>query len=785
MTIVNHLPSVLVTSEARQKSLACDRMEFLQTFVKTHDLAQAQSYVQKLSNEELVSLYQFLRHPENHLVSNGDFPGKKHSLELLRIHVTDTLMRRVAKDHAFGDILIQGGQVPELEKQIQCAQGISAFTNPEKLPKIAVPVPSEAPSKKRILHACVEYNKVGFTGVNAVVTTLVPQQRQTGIDARMVTPFYDIMPERDIECRKAEFKGFIEHEFAGKTVVSSIYKITPTTKAGKGVPQYLIKPDPEFANLFNIGANENIYGSTPQSEEWDRLTYLNSAIASFAAGYKGLKQQKAYDGVHIHSWTLGMTSWLLKEHNKKRQELGHSPVHSVLHFHSNTFHDHGVIAADRYRKIGIPLNQNVSSANTQALTWLGIDGLIHVSKDFARMACDSSDPEVDMADISQLKAGQGRLIGITNGINTNSWSLTERSVYGKYAAKQVQGKNGKDHTDYVAAKARLKNELFKHKIIADPKKPLFVFVGRLADEKGINALPEMVKEIQKNGGQCVVMGTIMGTYYPDAVKELESMEKGAYANCLRVYKDRDFQDKKLNNVTMGHLIRGACDYSLIPSERESCGLVFPEAVTAGCLPITTSVGGLSDFVKPHGQSDAFNCFTYDRTKSGHAGAREAIRTACVYHKSLTSRQRNEVIQRIIAESKAYDWKDRVEEISNFYDRVFTPMSKEETENVQAMTEKYLIAPKKSIPEKAREVSSTLFGKIKGLAAKVQSSFRRFQANVHQKAYAFRQKITFSGTQSKPLSERLFEKVLRIKQRLYNILFRLWHFRSNSVQGEKA
>lgn len=49
---------------------------------------------------------------------------------------------------------------------------------------------------------------------------------------------------------------------------------------------------------------------------------------------------------------------------------------------------------------------------------------------------------------------------------------------------------------------------------------------------------------------------------------------------------------------LAHWIMAGCDYLLVPSRFEPCGLVAQCAVRYGAVPIVTAVGGLKDLVGP-------------------------------------------------------------------------------------------------------------------------------------------------------------------------------------------
>ena len=49
---------------------------------------------------------------------------------------------------------------------------------------------------------------------------------------------------------------------------------------------------------------------------------------------------------------------------------------------------------------------------------------------------------------------------------------------------------------------------------------------------------------------------------------------------------------------LAHWVMAGCDYILVPSRFEPCGLVAQTAVRYGAVPVVTAVGGLKDLVTP-------------------------------------------------------------------------------------------------------------------------------------------------------------------------------------------
>lgn len=119
----------------------------------------------------------------------------------------------------------------------------------------------------------------------------------------------------------------------------------------------------------------------------------------------------------------------------------------------------------------------------------------------------------------------------------------------------------------------------------DAKIPLFVFMGRLDAQKGVDIMFESIDAALKAGmkAQFVVMGS--------GIEELEEVAA-------------DLEDKYPANFRAVLSFKGvekyktyaAADFALMPSRYEPCGLVQMEGMRFGTLPIVAPTGGLADTV---------------------------------------------------------------------------------------------------------------------------------------------------------------------------------------------
>ncbi|MBA2368876.1 MAG: glycogen/starch synthase [Candidatus Protochlamydia sp.] len=524
----------------------------------------------------------------------------------------------------------------------------------------------EAPkTKKSVLHASLEYNRGTVGGLGVVTRSLLPQQKEYGHDARIITPFFSFYQDT-LKNEKIEFTAFVEHEFQGKMVKSAIYKVyNGEVKDGKKVKHYLLAPTPELGCLFDVGEVESLYANYQHSSMCDRLLYFSSAVAAFAGTYRGKNTKKSFDLAHIHGWHAGAASLLLDTHyNPMRIEAGLPPVKRIFQIHLNA--EQGVLSTKSYENIGLEASKFIQTRadagliNIQADAVDTADAVVYVSKAAASEAITEAQAYGwDLHSIALKRYQQGKLRGVTNGIAYKNYDPANKNVFGRFALNQLD--------EALPAKAAAKSYAFEQNLIADPVKPLFMFVGRYSTGKGFDMLPALVKEIAARGGQTLIMG--IETQDKSSLKTISELKEMAQNSHLNLKFLSKIQEQTAvvgdTGVQAGNLIRLATDISIVPSHEEPCGLVPMELLSVGALVLTSQVDGLKDTCKGLGDADSngqcyamddFNSFTYDDNIL-HRGSTsvQAVSQAFDYLTKTPAEEKNKVIQRIINSSKQYDW----------------------------------------------------------------------------------------------------------------------------------
>lgn len=165
------------------------------------------------------------------------------------------------------------------------------------------------------------------------------------------------------------------------------------------------------------------------------------------------------------------------------------------------------------------------------------------------------------------------LSGIINGLDYSIWNpRTDIYIFSNYDESDLSGKkNNKKELQKLCGLA-VKEDI-----------PLFGFVGRLAEQKGIDLLSEIIKDISKMNMQIVILGTGDLKYHV-LLEEVAKQFPKSFSLNLK------FDDMLARRIYAG------CDMFFMPSRYEPCGLGQMISFKYGTIPIVYKTGGLADTV---------------------------------------------------------------------------------------------------------------------------------------------------------------------------------------------
>jgi len=180
-----------------------------------------------------------------------------------------------------------------------------------------------------------------------------------------------------------------------------------------------------------------------------------------------------------------------------------------------------------------------------------------------------------------LRSRGADLRGILNGIDFDEWNpATDPHLPARFDGQDLSGK--------AACKAALQREVG---LPVSPKTPLYGVIGRLTSQKGFDVLAHAMDRLLSWNLQIV----LLGSGDPEAER---------YFSALAVQRGDKFRTFIGFDEPLSHRIGAGCDFFLMPSRFEPCGLNQMYSLRYGTLPVVRATGGLRDTVVNYGERDA-------------------------------------------------------------------------------------------------------------------------------------------------------------------------------------
>ncbi|HEV8130896.1 MAG TPA: glycogen synthase GlgA [Acidobacteriota bacterium] len=236
-----------------------------------------------------------------------------------------------------------------------------------------------------------------------------------------------------------------------------------------------------------------------------------------------------------------------------------------------------------------------------------------------------------------LRSRTRDLHGILNGIDDEEWNPeTDPLISAPFSVSRLAGK------------AKNKEELqraFNLDERADV--PLIGFIGRLAEQKGLDLVLESIPEFVAMDLQFVLLGSGQRKYH-DAFQAVATRYPHMFGVAF------SFDDK------LAHWIEAGSDIFLMPSRYEPCGLNQMYSLRYGTVPVVRDTGGLADTVRDcHRDPDGngFKFYTY----SSHEML-AALRRALFAFKKRTEWRK--IMKRGMTED--FSWRKSAQRYSELY-----------------------------------------------------------------------------------------------------------------------
>jgi len=188
-----------------------------------------------------------------------------------------------------------------------------------------------------------------------------------------------------------------------------------------------------------------------------------------------------------------------------------------------------------------------------------------------------------------------RLIGITNGIDTEIWNPeTDPEIAAHFNTADLSGK--------LECKRAL---LEAFSLPVDLDRPILASVTRLTAQKGIDLMMQVAGDVLATGAYIISLGSGEQRYedFWQRLRDVAPRQVSVY----RGYSE-----------ALSHKIEAGADIFLMPSKFEPCGLNQMYSLRYGTVPIVRAVGGLDDTVETfdvvsgHGNGFKFGPYQADK-----------------------------------------------------------------------------------------------------------------------------------------------------------------------------
>src|SRR3989338_1336879 len=409
-------------------------------------------------------------------------------------------------------------------------------------------------------HEAAPFYKWG--GLGDFTGSLPKALNKIGLDVRVVIPFYQIVREdfnkNKFGVKEEKIGEFSIHFGQGRKHIGIYNSYFPKTN----IPVYFLSNKPFLSYSGPRGRNKKI----------DQFAFFDLAVSHFIPWLVTNEKWKPQI-IHCNDWHTALVPLILQKklnisvptlltiHNLRHQGRGSLKVLDLL-----DIKDEDVKTLRR----GNPVTE---------INVLG-EGIMHatrvstVSPTYAKEIFENNDGNPIRYFLDRREKDRGKkdkIIGILNGIDYEEWNpKVDKFIFHQY-----------DQENFEDGKKNNKEDLLKSLVLEYV--PTFCFIGRMANQKGIDLLIKAVKKIENFDFNLIILGS-----------GRPSIEK-AVVKFASLYPTK-VRAQIVYDEVMAHKLYAGCDFIIIPSHYEPCGLIQMIAMKYATLPVVSRTGGLKDSV---------------------------------------------------------------------------------------------------------------------------------------------------------------------------------------------
>lgn len=408
----------------------------------------------------------------------------------------------------------------------------------------------------KILFAASEVTPFAKTGGLADVAAALPRAlKEMGHDVRIIMPCYRSVDKGNFSVRKG--RKSVEIPMDGG-VKKGLLRWTDLY----GMPVYLLENNEYFGRDQLYGTSGGDYPDNAQR------------FAFFCRGIMQLLKKMDFrpDVIHCNDWQTALIPLLLKT------ELANDPFYlktsSVYTIHNLAYQ--GIFDKDTLLSMGFDWSfftmdrlEYYGRINLMKGGIIFADHITTVSETY-RNEIMTKEMGNGLEDLLRLRSKD--LTGVVNGIDTEEWDPEhDREIARTYSASTLAGK-GVNKKGLQKLLGLERNDL-----------PLVGMVTRLASQKGVDLIEELLPRLEEAPLQLVILGNGDDRY----MKMMQMLRERAPKN---ISANSGYQSE------LSHRIYAGSDMFLMPSRYEPCGLGQLIALRYGTVPVVRKTGGLADTV---------------------------------------------------------------------------------------------------------------------------------------------------------------------------------------------
>jgi starch synthase len=398
------------------------------------------------------------------------------------------------------------------------------------------------------------YSKTG--GLADMVGALGKALARAGQRVGIVTPLYRGIRER---YPKLKFEFQLEIALGLRRVAGEVWSL----ESVPGLTVYFVE-QPEYYQRSGLYQKDSV--DYPDNAE--RFIFLSKAVTEVLS-----RLSWAADLVHLNDWQVALAALLLYQQRGTGASTHNPRVCTTIH---NLAYQ-GVFPASQFALTNLPWSlfapEGVEFYGQLNCLKAGIgfaDVITTVSPRYAR---EITTPELGCGLDGLLRRRTDFLSGILNGVDYEEWNTTNNPYLPHpYSSQDLSGK--------AKNKLALQREFG---LPENPGVPLFGSIGRMVEQKGVDIMLGALEQMLSSNIQFIQIGSGAG-HYQRAFQELA----------------RRFPDRAAVRIGfeegVSHRIEGGCDFFLMPSQFEPCGLNQMYSLHYGTIPVVRATGGLDDTV---------------------------------------------------------------------------------------------------------------------------------------------------------------------------------------------